>query len=1201
MSQAPLHDSVSLESLVAEIADEFQARQKRGERPDIREYTARYPHYATVIGEVLAALRVVGLSGAPGTLDPESLLAGSESALGDLGDFRLVREVGRGGMGVVYEAIQLSLGRHVALKVMPFASTLDLKQLRRFKNESQAAAHLHHANIVPVLTSGCERGVHYYAMQFIEGQTLSAVIAELRRSSEPRRSIIGQDKNTTLPNSTLQHGSRLAGSTLVAPLSSLHSTQDAAYFRAAARLAIQAAEALEHAHQLGVIHRDIKPSNLLLDGDSHLWITDFGLAHCQSQVGLTMTGDIIGTLRYMSPEQALARRDTIDHRTDMYGLGVTMYELLTLEPAFAGTDRQELLRQIASEEPRLPRRVNKAIPAELETIVLKAMEKNPAERYASAQEMADDLDRYLRDEPIRAKRPSLAQRSRKWARRHRPMVWSAAAALVVALAALAGSIGWAVRDRAARRAKTDSAVQTALDEAQRFQRDAKWSEAGAAAKRAEALLSSGGGSEELHHRVRELLADLCMVARLEEVRILGTGVKDGHFDSEREDREYAAAFRDYGIDVEVLEFHEAAKRIRARTIRLELAAALDGWAQKRRWAPHTDRKSWHDLLAVAKAADPDPSRTALRDAVLRRDSRALSEWAASDAIRALPPVTLILLADHLAEMQGIQEATALLRRAQAQHPGDFWINHMLAQFLVNISAPPCDEAAPFFMVAVALRPDSPGARFNFGLALAAKGRLDEAPVAFRRAIDLKPDYAEAFSALGDVLVSKGRLDEALLACRQAIELKPDLATAHNSLASAFQKQGRLDEALLACRQAVRIEPRYAAAYINLGNVLREKGCLDAALAACRTAIELNPALPAAHSHLGLVLADYGRFAEALAAFRQAIHLKPDYAEAHCNLGWALTSRRQFGEARSSFRRAIQLKPDLVEAHFNLGLCLSKEGRIDAAIAAYRHAIGLKPGWAPVHYDLGNALCNKGLLDEAAVAYRRAIALQPDYAEAHCNLGCTLRQQGKFAEALATFTRGHELGSRRPGWPYPSARWVQECRRMVELASLPAAVLQSRLQHASAAEHNECAQLYFYKRHNVAAARLWAKSFSADPELADDPVAGHRDDAAYAAAMAASGHGVDAGHLDDRERASWRKQALAWLRDDLAASGERLKSASPRDRTLIQHRLEAWQHDQELASLRDAPAVARLPAAEREACKAIWAMVEALLTSADAGD
>jgi WD40 repeat protein/serine/threonine protein kinase len=393
----------------------------------------------------VASLQVPGLSSSAGLDGPAVMPDGP--VVGILGDFRILREIGRGGMGVVYEAEQISLGRRVALKMLPFAAALDPKQLQRFKNEAQAAAQLHHTNIVPVFGVGCERGVHYYAMQFIDGQTLAAFIQELRQdggihtngASRPPRShlAVAQDLLAgraapaqlpvaegppTGPYTHAPHEAALPRTATTprgaAAVSTERSIKGAAYFRSVVHLGVQAAEALEHAHQLGVVHRDIKPANLLLDVRGNLWITDFGLAHCQSQAGLTLSGDLLGTLRYMSPEQALAKRLLIDHRTDVYSLGVTLYELLTLEPAFPGRDRQEVLRQITMEEPRPPRRLNKAIPPELETIVLKAMEKNPAERYATAQELAEDLQRFLEDKPIRAKKHTLVQRAAKWVRRH---------------------------------------------------------------------------------------------------------------------------------------------------------------------------------------------------------------------------------------------------------------------------------------------------------------------------------------------------------------------------------------------------------------------------------------------------------------------------------------------------------------------------------------------------------------------------------------------------------------------------------------------------------------------------------------------------------------------------------------------------------------------------------------------------------------
>jgi WD40 repeat protein/serine/threonine protein kinase len=450
------------------LIDELTARIQAGELVDVEAYAEDHPEHAEALRRLVPALHLLadlGRSAPVGSASGASATVHADGVTGTLGDFRLLREVGRGGMGVVYEAEQISLGRRVALKVLPFAAALDPKQLQRFKNEAQAAAHLQHQHIVPVHYVGCERGVHFYAMQFIDGHTLAAVIRELRRLTGPTEpepvpavdeaSALASDlasgrwapvktptgERPTGPYSPgagplTTHHSPLSNTLPVAALSTERSTASREFFRTVASLGVQAAEALDHAHQLGVIHRDIKPANLLVDATGHLWVTDFGLARLGNDAGLTMTGDLLGTIRYMSPEQALAKRVTVDARTDVYSLGVTLYELLTLEPAYNGRNREEVLRQIAFEEPRAPRRLNQAVPPELETIILKAMGKSPEERYATAQELADDLRRFLEDKPIHARRPSLRQRAAKWARRHKTVVRAAYVVLGLAVAAL---------------------------------------------------------------------------------------------------------------------------------------------------------------------------------------------------------------------------------------------------------------------------------------------------------------------------------------------------------------------------------------------------------------------------------------------------------------------------------------------------------------------------------------------------------------------------------------------------------------------------------------------------------------------------------------------------------------------------------------------------------------------------------------------
>jgi serine/threonine protein kinase len=457
-----------VESLVARVADEFLERQRRGERPTAEEYATRHPEAADLLRKVLASLELVGVSTPTG--EPAASRPADEPA-GTLGDFRILREVGRGGMGIVYEAEQISLGRRVALKVLPFAATMDPRQLQRFHNEARAAASLHHEHIVPVYAVGQERGVHYYAMQFIDGRTLAEVIAGLRDGQPSSDS----DQPTTphaRPPAAVPPAADAAP--MEAP-ATRPGPRDAASYRRAAEWGVQAAEALEHAHALGVVHRDVKPANLMIDGQGKLWVTDFGLARFGADGGLTMTGDVLGTLRYMSPEQAMAKHGLVDHRTDVYALGATLYELLSLRPAVEGENREEVLRKIAFEEPVPPRALDRSIPEDLETITLKALAKEPGERYGTAKELADDLRRYLNHEPIRARRPSLVERAWKWAHRHKAIIGAAVATLLLAVVLLAAStvVVWGAKEEAERAlSERANALQQALEQEQQATRNA---------------------------------------------------------------------------------------------------------------------------------------------------------------------------------------------------------------------------------------------------------------------------------------------------------------------------------------------------------------------------------------------------------------------------------------------------------------------------------------------------------------------------------------------------------------------------------------------------------------------------------------------------------------------------------------------------------------------------------------------------------
>jgi WD40 repeat protein/tetratricopeptide (TPR) repeat protein len=471
---------------IDELAESFVARFRAGERPSLTEYTAAHPELADRIRELFPALVEMEQAGSavgPATGPVIARAAGGGAALTTLGDFRILREVGRGGMGVVYEAVQESLGRHVALKVLVPGAVSDPQKVRRFEREARAAARLHHTNIVPVFGVGQQDGHHYYVMQFIAGLGLDLVLEDLRilrrvkddsrhdpahppgsapaqglrglTAAEVARSLItggfaasGQialgatvtDPNIraaamapqVAPDDSSSGESASADLLASSDLSAL-ADSDRRYFQSIARIGIQVAEALEYANRQGILHRDIKPSNLLLDNRGNVWVADFGLAKTAEADDLTHTGDILGTIRYMAPERFQGKCDA---RSDVYSLGLTLYELAALQPAFEASDRHALIERVLHDEPARLRKLAPSVPRDLETIIAKASAGEPAGRYATAAALADDLKRFVEDRPIRARRVSAAERLARWCRRNKGLaasLGSAAGALVVAV------------------------------------------------------------------------------------------------------------------------------------------------------------------------------------------------------------------------------------------------------------------------------------------------------------------------------------------------------------------------------------------------------------------------------------------------------------------------------------------------------------------------------------------------------------------------------------------------------------------------------------------------------------------------------------------------------------------------------------------------------------------------------------------------
>jgi tetratricopeptide (TPR) repeat protein len=842
-------------------------------------------------------------------------------------------------------------------------------------------------------------------------------------------------------------------------------------------LVARVCDAVQHAHEQGVIHRDLKPANILVEPSGQPKVLDFGVARAadlRAATAHTQTGQVVGTLNYMSPEQ-VAADPRLDQRSDVYTLGVILFELLAgrLPYPLEHLSLPEAARVIRDEEPTRLGSLDTRCRGDVETIAARALEKDPNRRYQSAGELAADIGRHLRHEPIRARPPSALYHLRKFARRHKALVVTTAVFLALLLGTGAVTAWQAIalarteRDQVVGQARRSREVHDALTRAVLLRQEArsagglgKWAEARAMARRAEALAESGPVEPGLPERIAVLLreldeeqADRTLVARLEEIRLLQAEVKvkGGGFALERAFPRFRQAFADYGWQPASTKPAEAIDLLRRRpAVRSAAVAGLDDWLDLARWEKAAEVRWLEQVLA---AADPDDWRQRLRLARRRRDRQALEDLGGKVKVATQPPQALVLLARVLHAHGSPSAELQLLRRAQDAYPGDFWINHNLGRALLDSRPPQLDEAIRFLTAAVALRPESPGARLNLGKALWQKGRLDEAGAAFRAIIARKHDYALAHFNLGIVLLGQKDLSGAGACFRRATE----------------------------------VDPKSVPAYLHLGDVLEGQGDLPGAERCWRRVTELEPNLPKVHASLGLLL---------------------------------------------------QMRWDL-------------------------------PG--------------------AAASYRRALTLVPGYAEVHCNLGHVLLRQGNLRQALKEFQTGHDLGSRRKDWRYPSLQWIQRCQHFLELDRRLPAILKGESAPSGIAERIDLADLCRYKRLYAASVRFFTEAFAAEPKLADALWAGHRYRAACSAALGGCGAGEEATRL--------RRQALEWLRADLVGWTRYLQSATPKDAAQLQRVFRTWQLDLALAGVREADRLATLPATERAAWQKLWADVATGLAKA----
>jgi len=664
--------------------------------------------------------------------------------------------LGHGGMGVVYKAKQLKLNRPVAIKMLISGRFAAKSDITRFIREAEAIAALRHPNVVQIHDIGDFEGRPYLTMEFMEGGTLAEKLAGAPQpSSQAVETIIGL------------------------------------------------ARGVQVAHGARIVHRDLKPANILLDADGTPKLADFGLArHFEGEAGLTLTGMRLGTPSYMAPEQAMGKASSVGPSADIYSLGAILYEMLTGRPPFRGETASDTERQVLSQSPVPPSRLNGKVSRDLETICLKCLSKEPTRRYASANDLIDDLDRFQQGLPIRARRPGPVERLTKWARRQPALAVVAGFSTLFAIVLIAAAVtftDWRTRQR--------HAVERELQEAQHMQQLARWDDAAAALGRAEERLS-GLASRDLNNRLEYARHNLAFVIELDRVRL--TRLTSGNLAiyKAQADQDYAEAFEHFGVKLNS-PAEATSSQMRASAVRTALLAALDDWAV---CTADPKRRQW--LLAVARKSDPDENdwRDRARDPNTWDDAATLADLASSVSITKEPVSLQLALAERLADAKG--DSLAFIRKIQLAHPADFWANMTLGnEFMRHVNK--ANEAAGYFRAAVGCRPKA----------------------------------AVAYNAVGDTMRRQRRFEEAIAYYEGAIALDARYARAHTNLGMALKEYGQPEAAIESYERALADDANYALAHFEFANLLSERGQFDEAIAHYQRVLELEPDHPEAPERL----------------------------------------------------------------------------------------------------------------------------------------------------------------------------------------------------------------------------------------------------------------------------------------------------------------------------------------------------------------
>jgi serine/threonine-protein kinase len=867
--------------------------------PRVRERLGRVRRVEAQLDALLPAASPPVAGSRPSASAPEV------AAPPELSGYEVQEELGRGGMGVVYRAWDRRLNRPVALKVLLAGAYARPEERERFRREAESEAGLRHPNIVQIYDVGDLDGRPYFTMEFVEGDSLAA---------------------------------RLAG----APMPPCE----------AAALVETLADAVQAAHNGGVIHRDLKPANVLLTADGTPKVTDFGLARrLDGGEGLTQTGAVLGTPSYMAPEQAQGDSDSIGPAADVYALGAILYEALTGRPPFRAKTAAETVRQVIEDEPVPPSRCNARLARDLETICLKCLSKEPRARYLSAAALADDLRRFRRGEAITARPPGRAERLTRWLRRRWAPVAAAAGAVALAISLLGGGF-WLRSERRA----IERGVEEDLREVARLQQAADWSGAAIALERARGRLGRGGPAALLHRLdaagrgIERARRERGVLGRLDAIHLTRTILAEGRFNHAAErrflyaraDRAYEAAFREAGLGTPGDDPVAVGARLATSSERAPVMAALSDWAV---CATDASRRAW--ALGVARWADPDPWRDRARDPAAWGDRAALAALAQAAPVSGQPAHLPVALGERLHDLGG--DGAAFLARVEQVHPDDAWAALTLARTLQEGAAP--ETAVAPYRRALKLRGDSAAIYTNLGLTSHARRDWNAAYAAYEKALQIDRDFGPAHNNYGLALKGEGKWDDATRHFREAIRLDPGLAPAHCNHAEIRAFSGGLPEAIDHYRQALQIDPEFAPAEYLLGVALVARGRWDEPQDRRREGARLRLQDRDAYND---ILGFAAR--EGIEHYTQALYMDPNFHVPYNNLGLTPRDAALLSEAIEHFERALRIAqkndPRLENwAHAELGQAFLAQGRFGEAEAATRRCLDRLPRDEPLRANL----------------------------------------------------------------------------------------------------------------------------------------------------------------------------------------------------------------------------------------------------------